>query len=59
MLLVDDDERELPKFDALLEQRVRADDDGGAAVGDGRERRGSRARRLRADQRRDLDAERA
>ena len=36
MLLVDDHERELPKLDALLEQRVRADDDGGAAVGDGR-----------------------
>ncbi len=58
MLLVDDDERELPELHALLEQRVRADDDGGAAVGDGRERRGSSARRLRADQRGDLDAER-
>ena len=45
MLLVDDDEREPLELDALLEQRVRADDDGGAAVGDSRERRGSRARR--------------
>ena len=57
VLLVDDHERELPERHALLKQRMRADDDARAAVGDCRERGGTRTRRLRADQSRHLDVE--
>ena len=48
MLLVDDDQGELCEIDALLKQRVRADDDADLAGGDGVERAAARARRLRA-----------
>ena len=59
LLLVDDDEAEIPEFDGLAEQRMGADDDVDGAVGDaffhlgefGRRRRAARLARCAPDSR--------
>src|SRR5207302_11303150 len=58
VLLVDDDQRQGGKLDALLEQRVGADHHAYLPAGDGRERAAPRTRRQSTRQQRDRLAER-
>ena len=57
LLLVDDDQPEVPEPDVLAQQPVRADDDVDGAVGEARERRRLRRRRHEPRQQPDLDRE--